>query len=255
MQAQEEYRPAYNELLKADWREVFHDGCQDDWSERWMLDGRKATVENTDEGMFFAAGPIADDDASHAVLWTRDSFAGDLRLEFDYTGMDTLYRAVCIVYLYATGAGPAPYVEDISEWNELRQIPAMSTYFDHMNLLHISFAAFDNKTGQGKENAYIRARRYPRSLFGGQFSKMALEPDFSAVGLFAPGVPHHVTVIRRGDDMYMNVTNPDEDRLYYWDLRQVPEVRAGRIGLRHMWQRAALYKDIQVFALEEPSKP
>ena len=257
MQAQEDYRPAYNELLNADWQETFSDSGQGDWQEKWMLDGHKATLSHSDEGMFFAAGPIAGDHASHSVLWTRDSFEGDLKLDFDFTRMDTVYSYVCIIYLYATGAGPEPYVEDIAEWSDLRQIPFMREYFDHMNLFHISFAAYGNKADEGKESAYIRARRYPRSLFEGKFDGMELEPDFGAVGLFEPGVPHHVTVIKRGNDMYMNVTNPDEDRLYYWDLSQVPGLDEGRIGLRQMWQRASQYKNITVSQLGEgsPSQP
>ena len=251
IQAQEEYREAYNAALQADWEEVFDDSGQDDWQKKWFLDGHKATLNNSSEGMFFGAGPIAGDNGSHAVLWTRDSFEGDLKLDFEFTRMDTVDSYVCIVYLYATGAGPEPYVKDISQWNDLRQIPFMSSYFDQMNLLHISFAAFGNSPDAGEETAYIRARRYPRSLFGGKFAGMELEPDFAALGLFKPGVPHHVTVIRRGSDMFMNVTNPDEDRLYYWDVSQVPAVHEGRIGLRHMWQRAGLYKDISVSQLKE----
>ncbi len=249
--SQETFRPAYEEALKAPWQETFHDSGQDDWQDKWFLDGRKATVENTDEGMFFAAGPIAGDHASHAVLWTKESFEGDLKLEFDFTRMDTIYHYVCIVYLYATGAGPAPYTEDIEAWRNLRQIPFMRSYFDHMNLLHVSFAAFGNKSSDGKDSAYIRARRYPRSLFEGDFAKMALEPDFSAVGLFEPGVPHHVTFIRRGNEFFMNVENPEGEHLFRWDLSQMPSVNQGRIGLRHMYQRAGIYQNISVSQPDE----
>ncbi|HBR95616.1 MAG TPA: hypothetical protein DEA90_15765 [Opitutae bacterium] len=180
-------------------------------------------------------------DHKHALNWLRD---------FDFTRMDTVDRFVCIVYLYASGAGPEPYTEDITEWNRLRQIPYMATYFDHMNLLHISYAAFNNKIDAGKDSAYIRARRYPRSLFGGQFDRMELEPDYTAIDLFEPGMEHHMTIIKRGEEMYMNVSNINEERLYYWDLSQVPGLQKGRIGLRHMWQRAGLYKNITVSQLE-----
>lgn len=250
MEANEQYRPAYNEILNANWRAVMIDTGQDDWTKEWFLDGHKASIKNTADGMLYAAGPIQGDNASHAVLWTHKSFEGDLKLDFDFTRMDTVDRFVCIVYLYASGAGPEPYTEDITEWNGLRQIPYMATYFDHMNLLHISYAAFNNKIDAGKDSAYIRARRYPRSLFGGQFDRMELEPDYTAIDLFEPGMEHHMAIIKRGEEMYMNVSNINEERLYYWDLSQVPGLQKGRIGLRHMWQRAGLYKNITVSQLE-----
>ena len=240
-----ENRDAFEAVQNAPWKEVMADSGSGSWEENWFIDGHKATLENSPNGLFYAAGPIAGDHASHAVLWTRQSFEGDLKLEFDYTRMDTIDHYVNIVYLYATGAGPAPYVEDISEWSDLRQIPFMRMYYDHMNLLHISFAAFDNNPEATKESAYIRARRYPRSLFG-SFSKMEIEPDYAALGLFEPGAPHHVTVIKRGNELMMKVKNPDEERFYRWQLNETRNLNDGRIGLRHMNQRAAIYKNITV---------
>ncbi|MBC2596023.1 hypothetical protein H5P28_17285 [Ruficoccus amylovorans] len=247
-EGQESYREAYEAALAEPWEVVFEDSGQGDWSEKWFLDGRKATLENHEDGMFFAAGPIPDDNASHAVLWTKDSFEGDLKLEFDYTRMDTVYNYVNILFLYATGAGPEPYVEDIVEWSDLRTIPYMKTYFNHMNLLHISFAAYTNEPGATDASSYVRARRYPTSIYSGPnpFAQMALEPDFSGTGLFQPGVPHHITLVRKGDELFMNVSNADEQRLFRWDLSQKPPVNKGRIGLRHMWTRAATYANISV---------
>lgn len=236
----------YQDALAGDWEEVFRDSGAEDWNEKWFVDGFKATLKNTPEGMYYAAGPTEHDNASHAVLWTRDSFEGDLKVEFDYVRLDTINRFVNLLYLYATGTGAEPYAEDIQRWTQLRSVPYMRTYFDNMNLLHISFAAFDNHPRADKDSAYIRARRYPRALFDGDFNAMALEPDYLARGLFEPAVPHHITVIRKGDDLFFNVSNPAEERLFHWDLSQKPDLQKGRIGLRHMWQRAGLYKDFTV---------
>lgn len=242
---------AYDKALAAGWQVVFEDSGRQDWREKWFADGFKATLQNTDEGMFYSAGPIAGDHASHAVLWTRDSFEGDLKIEFDYTRIDTIDQYVNLIYLYATGTGSGPYAEDISSWTHLRQIPYMRTYFDNMHLLHISFAAFANDPAAGEDSAYVRARRYPRSLFGGKFQEMALEPDYTARGLFRPGVPHRVTVLRKGSDLFMHVANASEARLFHWDLSQKPDLNRGRIGLRHMAQRAALYGNMTVSTLAE----
>ncbi|MDP0495258.1 MAG: hypothetical protein Q7Q73_03530 [Verrucomicrobiota bacterium JB024] len=247
-------RAAFEAAQEAPWQEAMVDSGLESWQDRWFVDGHKATLKNLPNGLYYSAGPIADDHASHAVLWTRQSFEGDLKLEFDYTRMDTIDHYVNIVYLYATGAGPAPYVEDISAWSDLRQVPYMRMYYDHMNLLHISFAAFDNDPKATKESAYIRARRYPRSLFEGSFNKMEIKPDYAAVGLFEPGVQHHVTVIKRGNELLMKVQNPDEERYYQWDLSDVPNLNKGRIGLRHMNQRAGIYKNITICQAEPLSE-
>jgi hypothetical protein len=242
----EEYRPAYEKALAGAWETKFTASGEEEWSSQWFIDGYKASLKPTDEGLYYASGPIAGENASHSVLWTKDTFEGDLKIEFDYTRLDTVDQYVNILYLYATGSGPAPYVEDIATWSGLRKIPYMRSYFDHMNLLHISFAAFDNSPDTGPESGYIRARRYPRSLFEGSFQKMELQPDYSAIGLFEPGILHHVTVIRRGNDLFMNVQNSEESRLFYWDLSQIPALNEGRVGLRHMWQRAALYRNFTI---------
>lgn len=242
---------ACKQALELPWNEVFFDSGSGDWSERWFVDGYKGEIRNFPEGMFYAAGPIAGDHASHTVLWTRQSFAGPIKLEFDFTRLDTVNQYVSIIYLQATGTGEGPYDKDISKWTHLRAIPRMSTYFDNMNLLHVSLAAY-NLTPEPVENSYIRARRYPKSLFGGSFNAMALKPDFLNTGLFLPGVTYHVILVKTETDLFMQVSNDEIKRLYRWDLTQAPLVHEGRVGIRHMWQRAALLANISISQLEVP---
>ena len=133
---------------------AFDDDCTGNWTDNWFLDGKYATVENSEDGMSFSAGPEAGNDAHHAVLWTKDSFKGDIKIEYDYIRTDSAVKYVNILYIQATGDGEGEFVEDISKWNNLREIPAMRMYFENMNLLHISFAAFEN---DGKGLYYVRA--------------------------------------------------------------------------------------------------
>ena len=72
------------------------------------------------------------------VLWTRNSFTGDLRIDYSYTRLDDETRCVNILYIQATGYGEGQYAKDISKWNGLRRVPAMRMYFDHMHTYHIS---------------------------------------------------------------------------------------------------------------------
>lgn len=239
---------AFAQADEAKWQTVFTDPCTADWKEKWFLDGEVGTVSNSPDGMTLTAGPEFKNDAHHMVLWTKDSFEGDLKIEFDYTRLDEENRCVTILYIQATGSGEGPYARDIAEWNELRKVPSMRTYFGNMNLYHISYAAFGN---DGKsQKSYIRGRRYMPDK-GGKLKGTELEPDYYSETLFATGVKHHITVIKKARDLYLRIENPDE--VFYGHLRneKFPAVTEGRIGLRHMFTRSARYQD---FKISKPGK-
>ena len=239
----------FESLLEAKWQETFFDTGTEDWREKWMLDGKHATLTNNEEGMHFMAGPKIGEDADHAVLWTKESFAGDIRLDYEYTRTDETIRNVTILYVQASGSGEAPFVKDISEWNELREVPAMRMYFNHMNAYHVSYAAFGTENDVPEED-YIRARRY-RPLLNNGLKGTELKPDYSRTGLFATGVPHKITVIRKGRDLYMWIRNAEQEYLCHWNNDTMPEITEGRIGLRHMYSRGARYRNIRITLLKD----
>lgn len=245
-------RVAFQQLLAAPWQTVFTEEGTGDWRDRWMLDGLKAEVRPHARGLYFQAGPIADDHASHAVLWTRPGFRGPLRVEFDYTRMDTVNRGVNILYLLASGTGEGPYAEDIATWTDRREIPYMATYFDHMHLLHISYAAYELDDPAAPD--YVRARRYPRALTAGSFDRMQLAPDYADTGLFPPGQRVRVVVLKDDDWLFFSASSNGKEKLFAWSLDQIPALAAGRVGIRHMFQRAALYENFRISKLV-PSSP
>ena len=234
----------FDDLRRAPWLEVFSDPGTGDWTRNWFLDGEQATVQATPQGMELRAGPNAGDDASHAVLWTRESFTGDLKMEYEFTRLDHATEFVVILYLQATGSGTEPYVEDLAAWRDLRTVPSMRTYFNHVNTYHISYAAFDiGNSDPG--NDYIRARRYlPES--GKGLEGTELRPSYDHTGLFATGVPHQMTVIKSGQDLYLHVQGPEKSMLCHWHNADLPPVLAGRIGLRHMYTRQARYRNLRI---------
>jgi hypothetical protein len=236
----------FREAEKAGWKTAFADPCIKDWKKHWTLDGRKAKITNSDRGMDYYAGPKFGDDAHHAVLWTRQSFSGDLRVDYEFTRLDDSKQgAVVILYLLATGSGKGPYKKDISKWSGLRRVAAMKTYFNNMNTLHISYAAYAFRAKVGKKTAdYVRARRY-MPLEGKGLKGTELKPDYSRTGLFKRGVPHRITVIKRGRNVLMRVKNKDKEMFFHWKNTLAP-VSEGRIGLRHMYTRAARYRDFKV---------
>ena len=238
----------YTELTKADWQEVFFDSCTKDWHDKWFLDGLRAKVTNTKRGMVFEAGPVHRDHSCHAVLWTKKSFAGDIKIEYDYTRIDTKARGdVNIIYIQATGIGKDPYVKDISKWSELREIPYMKVYLRNMNLLHISYAAFGSNAPKGAD--YVRGRYYPVTT-----SKNRFEPTYFNTGLFKPGVTYKITIIKKGNRLFFNVRGKNGSTLYNWDTSKYPQVKEGRIGLRHMWTRTSRYKNFKVSILKKSAK-
>lgn len=234
----------WEESLGAKGPIVFDDEGTGSWEEKWFLDGVMGQVITSREGMELRAGPKVGDDAHHMVLWSRQSFRGDLRIDFDYVRLDHEMLSVNILYVLASGAGDSGHAHDILQWQETRVVPAMAQYFNNMNVYHISFAAFE-MTNTDPAADYVRARRYRPDLHTG-LKNTELLPDYFRTGLFVPGVKHHITVIKRGDDLLMQVTNPGMTKRFHWNTQNQPPISEGRIGIRHMYGRSARYTNISV---------
>ena len=235
-------RTAFQQADDRPWQEAFTDDCTGDWKGKWFLDGEVGKVTNGPEGMTLTAGPEFGNDAHHMVLWTRESFEGDMKIDYDFTRLDEERRCVTILYIQATGSGKDPFDKDISKWNELRKVPDMSTYYDNINAYHLSYAAFGNSGND--RSSYIRGRRYMPHSTG--LKGTELKPDYHFDSLFATGVKHHITVIKRDRDIHLRVKNPDGVRYCHLHNAKLPVITDGRIGLRHMFTRSARYRNFRV---------
>lgn len=225
------------------WQLAFTDGGKKDWTKKWTLDGLFATIKNTKKGMLFSAGPEARNDAHHAVLWTKESFKGDIKIEYDYTRTDNENKWVNILYIQATGDGEGDFEPDISKWSKFREVPAMKTYFENMNALHISYAAFGNA---GDGTYYVRARRYPKPA-NKSFNVTKISPFYDQQGYFETGKTYHITVIKSNNQLSFHMESTDKKQGFTWDLSDVDPITEGRIGLRHMWTRAAQYSNFKIY--------
>ncbi len=243
-----EVNTEFKQLAERHWREVFSDPGTGKWQKRWFLDGQRATVTNTPRGMELRAGREFGNDADHMVLWTKREFTGDIKIDFEYTRLDSATRGVNILYIQAIGSGVGPYAKDIAQWRSLRTVPSMRLYFGHIHAYHISYAAFPN--GNSTED-YIRARRYMPETNG--LRGTDLTPDYFNTGLFKTGIPHKVTVIKQGQELFMYIRNEDKQMLCRWKNTALPAIVSGRIGLRHMYTRAARYENLRVSVLSTPS--
>ena len=238
-----EEKKAFENNLEENWQEVFYDSCTGDWTTRWFLDGEIASVSNTKKGMQLTAGPQYKNDAHHMVLWTKDSFKGDVKIEFDFTRLDFETRCVNILYIQATGSAVGSFKKDISEWNKFRNEPIMRTYYDHMNAYHISYVAFPN---MGDDRAqYIRARRYMPNATG--LKGTELQPEYFPEGLFAPGVPHKISVIKKERNIYMKISNEQQTYYCHFINTDLPVIEEGRIGLRLMFTRSSRFANFKIF--------
>jgi hypothetical protein len=232
-----------------DWKVCFSDDMtgnwHDNWRDNWFLDGELARVTHSATGMDFWADPTAGDDACHAVLWTKRSFTGDIKIEYEFTRLDRALRFVNIIYVQATGSGAPDFPANIAHWAHLRRVPAMRMYFDHMHTYHISYAAYGMQNND-PDNDYIRARRYMPDMQKG-LADTDLLPDYFRTGLFATGVKHRITIIKTADELSMAIHSSEKEMLCHWTTAMLPPISKGRIGLRHMYTRGARYHNFRVY--------
>jgi hypothetical protein len=240
---------------------IFEDSMTGNWQDNWFLDGEKATLENSPDGLYFAAGTVTKSEdpvnyhAHHAVLWTKQIFSGDILIRFDCTRVDTSSYGVNIIYVGAEGIGTPPYVKDIYAWRDLRAVPTMSKYFTYMNALHISYNVGDPETV-----SYIRCRRYPKQPEKGiQFGDTAIPPDYDDEGAkMVPGKMFTIEVEKRGKMLTFRMLDGETKELLkecVWDTTKNPEnqtprlITEGRIGLRQMSTKQNIYKNFEVIQL------
>ncbi len=231
---------------------LFEDSMEEDWQENWFLDGKRAILGHTTEGLWIFCTPSgvnkkvnrAKFDSHHAVLWTKQEFEGDIRITYDFAR-----RGTSLLYIQAQGIGTPPYEKDIYEWRNLREVAAMKKYHDYMTLRSLSF----------REN--IRFKRYPwsdRINKGGRYNNVLVRPMIQYDG--AHGNVNveqfcRVVVESRKDSLYLRIedaNNPENVIEHTWDAatsgadpNQPVFTQKGRIGLRNMggcWARYANFK-------------
>jgi hypothetical protein len=211
---------------------------------KWVIDGHRADIRNTPEGMIFTAGPVQGDNSCHAVLWSKQSFAGDMKVEFDFTRLDTVNRYVNILYFHAQGIG-GNCPEDIHSWSDKRSIPFMKTYFQKMNLLHISYAAFGNNNDD--DDNYLRVRRYPVTKER-TFKQIEVEPTIEKTGFFQAGILHKMCFVKTKDKLALRIKTEDSALYHVWDTTEVAPPESGSLGIRHMWTKCSRYKDVKIYS-------
>ncbi|MBT4139124.1 MAG: DUF1961 family protein [Candidatus Latescibacteria bacterium] len=235
-----DFEKEFDAFSKMKWTEVFSDDGKGNWRDKWKQDGKNGVIKNTENGMDYASG-TGSTNHDHEVLWTKESFKGDLRIEYDFTRLDTLDRNVCILYVQATGLGTEEFPTDIMAWSAFREMPKMSYYFKNMNALHVSYAV--------NVDGYIRARRYP-ILLNKKWTDTKVPPLYSGEGYFETNKTYRLTVIKKGSLFMMEVKGQGKRKLYGWDTSGFEPITEGRIGLRQMFQRRSLYANFKISRLQ-----
>ncbi|RMD82849.1 MAG: DUF1961 family protein [Lentisphaerae bacterium] len=221
---------AFDKANERRWKTVFADDCTGDWKRNWFLDGEGATVTNSPRGMELKAIDTA------MVLWTRPSFQGDLKIEYEFTRTDHDGPGVCIIYIQATGSGEEGFDRDISKWNDFRKTAAMGNYFKYMHTYHISYAC-----------GYVRGRRYrPDIKKMNTYSELWPEYVYPNKAFFKTGEPCKITIIKTARQIRMKAASHDKVMYFMLDNRKWPPISEGRIGLRQMRGRSAIYKNFRI---------
>ena len=238
-------RSEFERQMSSPWQEVFVDPCTADWQQQWFLDGDQAVVENLAEGMKIDATQ------GYAVLWTQQSFAGDLRIEYEFKRVDTRNRGVNIVYIQATGDGQKGHTEDISKWSDRRRSAAMSDYFLNMHTYHVSYAAYPNFGFFLKD--YVRGRRY-MPLANQGLDGTELTGELKETGLFEDQQWINLTILKTDKELLLQFEHPErEPTLLRMRNEDKPPITQGRVGLRLMPGRISQIKNFRVFQKESPS--
>ena len=234
---------------------LFEDAMNANWQEHWFLDGKKAVVEHRDGGLYFSAGTVTKRQdrnayhAHHAVLWTKQEFQGDIRISVDCKKVDASNYGNVLIYVQAQGIGQSPYVKDIHAWRQLREIPAMSNYFNYMNLLSISL------------RNELRCKLYPWNDMetGAKFAPL-IEPMADWPGM-ERNTWYRIEVDKRLRSLTFRLYDGQTRDLLTdvtWDIGQKQKQRPGftdyihkgRIGLRHMSTKQCVYRNFKVSRIE-----
>jgi len=230
---------------------LFEDPMTENWQENWFVDGKRALLEHRDRGLAFVTTASEVDkqvdraafDAQHAVLWTRQTFDGDIRISYSYTKLPECSWQK-LIYVQAQGIGQEPYVEDIHAWRDLREVAVMSQYFNTMNLVALSL------------RDEVRCKRYPWNDMEGKTLESEFLPRAENKGL-PEGRELHVLVEKRKTSILLRIQDVETGEHvvdHTWDLtdenvlegREPKFVEKGRIGIRLMGGHKILMRDFKV---------
>jgi hypothetical protein len=235
---------------------LFEDSMKANWERNWFLDGKLGFLKHWNGGLYLAAGPLTkwgerafgveeptEYNAHHIVLWTRQSYEDDIRVSYRFVTQPNS-EGTQLLYIQAQGVGTPPHVPDIHAWRQLREIPGMDQYYNHMDLISLSL------------RDEIRCRRYPwQDSEGVPYGKRGLfEPMVGHPGL-AEGTPYALQVEKRKASLRLIIRDlaKDEETVdHTWDLSKTEETRrplhveAGRIRIRLMGGAKILLRDFKI---------
>ena len=210
------------------------------WQDNWFLDGKGAKAVNKKEGLELDPGK------GFAVLWTKNEFQGDLKIEYDFKRLDNKDWGVNIIYIQAQGDEEKGFEKDISLWSNKRTEAAMKNYFLNMHTYHISYAAYPTKE---KGNDYLRARRYlPLKNKGLKGTK--LQGEYENTGLFEDHKWVRISIIKKDKEIWAEFKHPDKTLKCHFKNTDKAAIKEGRIGLRIMPGRKSQFKNFKVYKLE-----
>ena len=89
-------------------------------------------------------------------------------------------------------------------------------------------------------------RRYPVRA-DRDFDQMEVDGTIFETGLFIPEKTYATTFIKTRDELVMEIKGDGKSLYHHWDISTVEPTEDGPFGIRQMWQKHAVYKNIKIF--------
>jgi hypothetical protein len=234
--------PSRPSAAQDDWREAFVADHKRDWRAEWFLFGdpsRGITVSNSAAGLTLRAGDGSDPRRDHAVLWSKRTFTGDVRIEYDVTVLDGYaspppkisYCSALLVH----AQGATNYPSDLAAWTAAQANADTSGNFVNTNTrgLQLNYAFVGDVRGNR-----LRLRVNPGYALAGQ-------SDITT--LFRQGQTCHVSATKAGALLTVHVTDGKATFSHTFTDAGLAAHGSGRIGLRNMNRREARYANLRVY--------
>jgi hypothetical protein len=218
-----------------------------DWRAGWALHKDSelgAGVDQLANGIVLRAADYAYDDRavyarSSVALWSRHAWAGDFRVEFDFTRLDDVARTTgngigAMLYFHVVGAGDPHHPAELARWPSTQA--REEAYVRHGRGFRVTWSNFNTEHPRNSHEMRLRTfaftTRYPERIGEDSPSRFT----------FARGRTYRMAFERRGPRFAASV----DGEAFVWEDPAIARFGEGCFGLRHQPGRVARYENLAI---------
>lgn len=212
------------------WTLAFDDPGSGGWSGKYDLHGPPCAQASNVGGIRLRSCASEDDSL---ILWTRQRFDGDMKVEYDYRILSNLSptQEIASALLIGTGDGATGLPADFAAWT----VPFDQGRYQNTNTLWMNYAYQNPASG---DPLRIRLRRNP-----GYNNLGDAPPEFP----FNVGTTYHIVVEKVGSNFTVSVTGPSGTRSHTWSNSSIGGITGGYVGFRNMHFRETLISNVRIY--------